>query len=501
MKMIQRPVIVGVGQFTNRSYDASDIKEPLEMIEIAIKEAEKDIGVAGLSKKIDSLSVVNILSASYPNPAQMLAERIGAHPSTLSYTWVGAAAPQWLINRAAEGIAKGFCRLVLVCGGEAFHSRRLASKMGRRKAWNWEFPEKSPAMVGDLRDPLTPLELRYGMVLPIHIYPLFENALRHQEGLSLDQHRKELGDFCSKLSKIAAENSYSWFRETQETDDIISPSSRNRMICYPYTKSMCSIMEVDQAAALFMTDEETARGLGIPREKWVYLLGFGDASDIWYVSERIDFHSSPSVKVAAQMAMEQAGVLMDEIEYLDLYSCFPCAPRITRNMLGLSKDDPRPLTLTGGMPCFGGPGNNYALHAVCRMVEVLRHNPLKFGMVQALSWFISKHSFGIYSGMPPKGQWGLIDPTPYQKALQKLSGPQIVEEAIGKASVETYTVVHNREGDPISSIIIGRLGDGRRFLARAEGDEEILREMTTRELIGETGRVRNQQGENVFVFS
>ena len=110
MKMIRRPVIVGVGQFTNRSYDASDIKEPLEMIEIAIKEAEKDIGVAALSKKVDSLSVVNILSASYPNPPQMLAERIGAHPSTLSYTWVGAAAPQWLINRAAEGIAKGLCR-------------------------------------------------------------------------------------------------------------------------------------------------------------------------------------------------------------------------------------------------------------------------------------------------------------------------------------------------------------------------------------------------------
>jgi len=355
-------------------------------------------------------------------------------------------------------------------------------------------------MVGDLREPLTNLEIRYKMTLPIHIYPLFENALRHHENLSLDEHRNEIGSFCAGFSQIADRNPYAWFTDRKSSDEIASLSTENRMISFPYLKLMCSIMDVDQSAAIFMTDEETARGLGIPRDKWIYLWGCGDASDIWHVSERTDFHSSPSVKMAAEKAMEQAGVSLEEIEYLDFYSCFPCAPRITRNMLGISKDDPRPLTVTGGMPYFGGPGNNYALHAICRMVELLRENPRKFGMVQALSWFISKHSVGIYSKMPPKSPFKPIDPKTYQKDLDRLSGPEIVEEASGKGFVETYTVIHNREGRPVSSIIIGRLEDGRRFLARAEEAEEVYREMMAKEMIGEPGRVKTQEGTNVFTF-
>jgi acetyl-CoA C-acetyltransferase len=170
-------------------------------------------------------------------------------------------------------------------------------------------------------------------------------------------------------------------------------------------------------------------------------------------------------------------------------------------MLGISKNDPRPLTVTGGMPYFGGPGNNYALHAISRMVELLREDPEKFGMVQALSWFISKHSVGIYSGTPPHGPYMPVDPKIYQEELDRLSGPEIVEEASGKGRVETYTVIHDREGRPVSSIIIGRLEDGKRFLAMAEESEEVYNEMMAREIIGETGRVQTKEGKNVFSFS
>ncbi|MGD2126373.1 MAG: hypothetical protein PVG99_09850, partial [Desulfobacteraceae bacterium] len=414
MQTHRRPVIVAVGQFVNRSHDPSDIKDTLDMTEIAVRRAEEDAGVGPLIEKVDHLCVVNMLSSLDPDPSRMIAERIGAKPDKLLYTWVGATAPQWFVNRMAEEIANGSCRLALICGGEAFHSRLLAARLGKGKKWNWEFPKKRSSMVGDLRNPLSLLEQHYGITLPVQIYPLFENALRHHEGLSLDEHKKELGAFCTKMTEIACKNPYAWFREKKEIEDILFPTHENRMICFPYTKRMCSIMEVDQSAALFMTDEETAKGFGIPDEKWVYVHGIGDASDIWHVSKRANFYSSPSVKVAANMAMDQAGISIHDIEFFDLYSCFPCAPRITRDMLGLARDDPRSLTVTGGMPYFGGPGNNYALHAICRMAEILRERPRTFGMVQALSWFISKHAVGIYSGKPPGSQWRLSDLQAYQ---------------------------------------------------------------------------------------
>jgi acetyl-CoA C-acetyltransferase len=496
----RRPIIIAIGQFTNRSYDRDSVKDPMEMIEIAIEKAEEDACFPSLREKVDSLCLVNILSSSSDDPPGELAERIGARSARLSYTWIGATAPQWFVNRTAEAISQGKLRIALICGGEAFHSQKVAQGIKKGRPPGWTRSKGSPHLVGDLRDPLTQLEIRYGLTIPVNIYPLFENALRYHEGLSMDEHMEELGSFCAGMSAIAMKNPYAWFRDGRGKEEIISITGENRMISFPYTKFMCSIMEVDQSAAIFMTNEEEARALGIPREKWVYIRGCGDASDIWHVSHRDRLFESPSVKIAAEKAMEQAGVSLDDIEYLDFYSCFPCAPRITRNMLGISKDDPRPLTITGGMPYFGGPGNNYSLHAICRMVEILRENPGKYGMVQALSWFISKHSVGIYSGIPPEGPFNVVDPATYQKELDGLSGTKIVDEAYGMATVETYTVIHDREGRPVSSIIIGRLEDGRRFIAKGEDDEGSLREMMAKEIIGKRGTVKNRGGVNIFTL-
>ena len=495
-----RPVIIGVGQCVNRPGDVTETKGVMDLTEEAIRRAEEDSRGPHLAEKVDTLWLANMFSASHRNPPEQLADRLGAHPKSTAYTWVGATAPQWFVNRMAQEIVSGQVRLGLICGGEALYSKKLEVRAAKSEAWDWQFPTKEPWMVGDLRDPVSSLELKYGLMLPIHLYPLFENALRHNEGLSVEEHRQELGRFCSQCSSIAAEHPYAWFRQSRTSDEIVEVSPANRMVAFPYTKSMCSIMEVDQAAALFMTDEETAKELQIPKEKWVYPRGIGDASDIWHVSERAEFYASPSVHYAAEMALEQAQVSIEEIDYFDLYSCFPCAPRMTRNMLGIPKDDPRPLTITGGMPCFGGPGNNYSLHAICSMVELLRREPERTGMVQALSWFISKHSVGVYSGLPGKTPWRPVERPKYQAAIDRIKGPPLVEEASGKAMVETYMVLHDRESRPVSSVIVGRLKDGSRFLARCEPDEETLTALTEQEPIGSWGRVRPRDGYNIFIF-
>lgn len=494
----KQPVIIGVGQHIHHPGDLENTKSPLDLIEMAIHRAENNARLPGLAQKIDTLCLVNILSRSPEGLPSELSHRINAQPPREEYTWVGASAPQWFINRIAEKIFKEQTKLALICGGEAFCSLRMAAKAKGEGPWDWNFPAKMPNMVGDLRDPVTPLEMKYGLLLPVHFYPLFENALRHHEGLSMEEHRKELGEFCSTFSSVAAKNPYAWFREARSSDEIIELSSDNRMVSFPYTKFMCSIMEVDQAAALFMTDTQTARELGIPREKWVHLLGSGDASDIWHVIERKNFHSSPSVRQAADTAMAQAGLPMSEIDYLDFYSCFPCAPRITRNMLGLPKDDPRPLTITGGMPYFGGAGNNYSLHAICKMVETLRQDPAATGMVQALSWFISKHSVGIYSGMAGKNPFKPMSAEDHPEMLAPLKGPSIVEEASGKGYVETYMLFHDHQGQAVGGVVIGRLDDGSRFLAKLPEDGDILNTAMNQEFIGKKGKVLKRGDFNIF---
>src|SRR5690606_18969108 len=107
------------------------------------------------------------------------------------------------------------------------------------------------------------------------------------------------------------------------------------------------------------------------------------------------------------------------IDFFDLYSCFASAVQIGCAELGLSEDDPRGLTVTGGLPYFGGPGNNYVTHSISEMMRRLRANPGKFGMVTANGNYVTKHSFGIYSTEPVQGTWQRENPATLQAELDR----------------------------------------------------------------------------------
>ncbi|MBW2284337.1 MAG: acetyl-CoA acetyltransferase [Deltaproteobacteria bacterium] len=506
------PVLIGLGQHVHRPQGPDEAQTPFDLIQTAIAAAEADAGLPSLAQQIDDLCLVNIISLVHDDPASELAARLGADPAQKAYTWIGAAAPQWFVNQAAERIYTGRTKLALICGGEAFRSQRVVAKaqgeassrpIGPRKKGKDTAYGGTPRqswMVGDLRDPITELELKYGLMAPLHVYALFENSLRAHEGLTIEQQRRELGEFCEKMSGLAAGNPYAWFPKARTAAEITDTSAQNRMVSFPYTVNMCAIMAVDQSAAVFMTDARTAAELGVPEDKWTYVLGTADAYDIWNVTERTDFHSSPSVRTAVDQALLQAELNLDDIDYLEFYSCFPSAPRITRNMLGLSKQDPRPLTVTGGLPYFGGPGNNYSLHAVCRMAELCRQNPDKTGLLQSLSWYISKHSVGVYSGRPGEKPWVPIPSQTYQKDLDGLQGPPVVAEASGPAVVETYSLFHDREGKPVNGVIVGRLEDGSRCLAFAAPEQSLLTALTEEESIGRQGKVKTKDGFNIIDF-
>ena len=495
------PILVGAGQLTQRDVDPAAAKEPLAMMEHVARCAAADAGLTDrVLAQLDHIAVVNILAWSSANAPGHLAHRLGAHPRQLIYTAVGGNTPQWLVNETAARIAAGQTRFALLAGAEGMYT--LARARRARVSLQWTSGEPSgqiePTVIGSDRPGTNDYEMAHGLTVPTTIYPLFENALRAHYGLSLEQHRRRLAELCHSFSRVAATNPYAWFREERSADEIATVSVQNRMIGFPYPKYMNSILDVDQSAAVLMTSVAAAREMGIHPSKWVYLWGCGDAHDIWYVSERTDWHSSPAIRAAGQRALQQAGLSIADIASFDLYSCFPSAVQIARDMLGIPGDDPRPLTVTGGLPYHGGPGNNYVMHSVATMIEKLRQQPGTKGLVTGLGWYITKHSVGIYGSDAPPKPFSRHDPALDQASIEAMPRTPLVHAANGRGAVETYTVLHDRDGAPMRGLIVGRMDDGSRFLANTSADREVLEGLEREEAIGKVGSVSSRDGTNVF---
>jgi acetyl-CoA C-acetyltransferase len=504
------PVLIGAGQFTYRGDPASS-PSPTTLLKIAAERAAEDagIGAAGLAA-IDSLAVVGFTidapgskRGGFPhstNPPAQLSSMIGASPAWSVYSAMGGNTPQYLINNLAERISKGETQLALTVGCEFLGSamKRATKGLGFddwAAAEDETLPE--PKRIGDPRSGSTAYEIRHGLSRPINIYPIFENAMRARDGRSLADHQARLGKLFSSFSAVAETNPEAWFPTKRSAEEIATVSEKNRMIGYPYPKLMNAIMEVDQSAGVIVASVAKARELGVPEHKWVYLHGCADAADLWHPLDRQDFHSSPAMKMSGQRAFDMAGITVDQVDYIDLYSCFPIAVEVGAEALGLSLDDPRGLTVTGGLPYAGGPGNNYVMHSIAVMMDKLRAKPGTYGLVTGNGWYLTKQSTGIYSTTPPGKPFEREDPAILQAQIDALPHPEIVEQPQGKATIETYTVVHKREG-PFLGIVVGRDSEGRRFVANTPDDPETLAALEASEQIGRTGTVTQRGDLNIF---
>jgi acetyl-CoA C-acetyltransferase len=505
------PVLIGAGQFTYRGAPENS-PSPLELLKIAAEKAVADAGLSGaVFAQLDALAVV-AFSIDAPgglsrlpiprlsDPPASLAAALGADPAWSVYTETGGNSPQQAVNIVCERIARGESSLALITGAEFLGSLMKRMKAGSSfEGWTDDVTSK-PRRIGDARPGVTPQEAAHGLGYPVNTYPLFENALRARDGRSIADHQARLGALFAPFSAVAAGNPNAWFPVARTAEEIVTVTDRNRMVSFPYPKYLNAIMEVDQSAAVLLTSVGKARELGVPEDRWVFLHGCADAADLWYPLERQDFHSSPAIRMTGEQALDMAGITLDQVEIIDLYSCFPSAVEVAADELGLALDDPRGLTVTGGLPYFGGPGNNYALHSIAEMMGRLRDRPGAYGLCTANGWFLTKQSVGIYSTRPVEGDWRRQDPAVIQAAIDALPHPAIVDHPEGPATIETYTIVHSREG-PRMGIVIGRDSEGRRFVAQTPDDATTLANLESREGVGRTGVVsRHADGvRNLFV--
>jgi acetyl-CoA C-acetyltransferase len=500
------PVLIGVGQFTYRG-DPATSPSPTTLLKIAAERAAADAGVgaAGLAA-IDALAVAGFtvdaqggrrVMPHSTNPPQSLARRIGASPRWSVYSHMGGNTPQSLVNTLAERIARGETELALSVGAEFLGSamKRLTKGLGFD---DWAAEEDvdldPPQRIGDPRPGVSPYEARHGLNRPINTYPLFENALRARDGRSIPDHQKRIGELFSRFTQVAARNPDAWFPIARTPQELVEVSDKNRMVGFPYPKLVNAIMEVDQSAAVLIASEAKARELGVPEDKWVYLHGCADAADLWHPLDRQDFHSSPAMRWTGKRAFEMAGVGLDDVRHIDLYSCFPVAVEVGAEELGLALDDPRGLTVTGGLPYAGGPGNNYVMHSIAVMAERLRADREAYGLITANGWYLTKQSTGVYSARRPDRPFEREDPAVLQRQIDALPHPQVIEAPEGSAKIETYTVVHRREG-PFLGIVVGRDQAGRRFVAQTPDDPATLADLERGEQVGRAGKVTPGAGE------
>jgi len=497
------PVIIGVGQVTEKDPDLDSASSPLDLMESATSQAAEDAGITRRQlEELGVLVVVKSFREPTRNSPEALADRLGAKKAMLWLTPDGGQAPQYLVNRYCAAIAEAETDFVLLTGAEAMATGRKIVKSGGKP--EWQVPSSTdPAYLYPDRKMWSEHERAHGIWQASHVYPLFENALRSHEGHSIEQHQKILGQLFAPFTAIAAESPHAWYPIKRSAEEIATATPQNRYVGWPYTKYMNAMNQINQSASVLLTSVGKAKSLGVDESRWIYLHGCADTAELWHISDRVNYYSSLALRVLGERVTAMAGRSMDEIDFLDLYSCFPSAVQIARNEFGIAADDPRKLTVTGGLPFHGGAGNNYVMNSIATMIEKLRQHPGKFGMVTANGGYLGKHAAGIYSTAPTIDRWRREAPSSYQKQIDEQLHPGMTETPQGSGIVETYTVVYGRDNNPERGIVIGRLGDGsdpdaQRFFANTPPDKELLETMTRSDFIGEQGKVAQNEGINIF---
>jgi acetyl-CoA C-acetyltransferase len=490
------PVLVGAAQLVQREADPARALEPLAMLEKIAREAAVDSGAGDRAlADADTVAAIDVIAFGVKNLPRLLAERIGAKPVREYTTGIGGEIPLVVVNQIANEIASGVCRVAVIAGCNALKTIRRARTAGVELHWQ-AGGGGVPTMIGDRKPGNSERERRCGLAAPASVYPIFENALRARRGLDLATHRARMGALMSRFTAVASKNPYAWFPTARSSEEITTASAANRMVAFPYTKYLNAVIETNQAAGVLMMSADAARSYGVPEDRWVHWWGGAHAQErAWYPSERPDFAACPALRAAASGALARARLCIDDVDRIDFYSCFPVAVEMACEMLGVDEGDPRGLTVTGGLPYGGGPGNNYTLHALAAAMDELRGAPGSKALVTGNGWYLTKHSATVLASAPLEGA---VEPAGAAEVSDAPGPVEISDEVGGRATVETYTVLYGRDGAAERGIVVGRLDGGVRFLANTPDDRDALERFAAVENVGREGRVSVRGGRNLF---
>jgi len=489
------PVIVGVGQASERLDDPGyRRRSPVDLAADAARAALADAAgdgrdTAALASAIDTVAGVRQFEDSTPgaraplgrsdNYPRSVAGRIGASPARAVLEVTGGQAPQHLVNEFAGVIAAVRAEVVLLFGSEAISTIEHLAK-AEKGTDRPDFTEHADGSLEDrgygLRGIWSRHTAGHGLVGGPAQYAVIDNARRARLKQSRDEYAAAMGALFEPFTRVAAANPHASAPVERDAAELVTPTAQNRPIADPYTRFIVAREKVNQGAAVLLMSVAAARDLGVPEDRWVFLHGHADLRER-PLMERADLSAGPASVMAARHALEVAGLSVGDLAAIDLYSCFPAPVFNARDGLGIAPDDPRGLTLTGGLPFFGGAGNNYSMHAIAEVVARARRGPGSYSFVGANGGVMSKYSVGVYSTTP--APWAPDNSAALQAEIDAWPAPGQAAQADGWATIESYTVTHGRDGAR-TGVVIGRLeADGRRFVAKGDERDTSLLDLLT----------------------
>jgi acetyl-CoA C-acetyltransferase len=495
--MNRKVVITGWGQITQPKEQAENLLDPLGLMVAASQRAAEIAGSSDILKNLDGIMVVRVMSRNIPSAAKRLAEAIGVSPRFTLVSGIGGNSPQSMVNKASGMIARGELDSVLIAGGETYYPRNEEDSKGTGTLFK--------GLVGEnIRDDMigvTSDEMQHGIYLPLHGFPLFETALWGQSGMDLNSYmEKRIGNLWSRFSQTAAIHPNAWIKTPKTSSEILSPGPDNRMIAFPYPKFLNPIITVDLGAAVILMSEEKSKQGRQPNGRPVYFLAGAYAQDRQqYIIEKSDFTQSKPIKEAAERSFKRSGLTMDNIDCFDIYSCFPCAVSMACRMIGLAHEEKRPLTLTGGLGFFGGPGNNYSLHAIATLADAISRGQYSTGMITSLGWFFHKNAVGIYSATPKETNLSQYDLEDEKECLVGDPPVPIEKHVSGKGIIETYTIIYSKDGSPSYGVVYGKTEQGFRFIAQTPKYPDVFEALSSQNQVVRDVRLSHDATKNLNI--
>jgi len=459
------PVIVGIGEIVDRPKEITEGLEPLTLLEQALRRAEADSG-AKLLGEIGSLDIVNFLSWRYRDPEIALSQRLGIRPRHAYYGPVGGESPIRYLHEAAQRIARGECSVAAVCGAEAQSTATKAERAGVELPWTpfaHDVPEPKRGAAFQ-----KPMAVKLGVFRPVTVYPFYEAATSAHWGHTPREAMAESGELWSRYSQVAAQNPNAWLKRRFTPEEITTPTADNRLIAWPYTKLQVANPTVNMGAALLVTSLAKARAAGIAEDRLIHVWGGASAEEPRDYLIRDQFFQSHPQNAVLRAVMDLVGGDGRAFDAIELYSCFPCVPKMARRTLGLGADV-QP-TVTGGLTFFGAPLNTYMTHAACAMVRKLRGGA-KLGLLYGQGGFVTKHHGLVLSRQAPVAP--LAQDTSVQAEADRHRGrvPDFVTEAGGKGAVESFTVIYGRNNEVEHGVVMLRTEADARALARVPASD------------------------------
>lgn len=479
------PVIIGVGQINDRPARDEDALDSKGLMLAALRLAEQDTGHAVLHR-LDWLGVEDQISfldeAIHLHVAAALPEMPAAVVLTEEASGSG---PTELLNQAANMIGRGTAQFAAIVGGEALRTAARWAKAGisQPSANNDRLRLMSERAT-------TPLARRYGLASPSDVYPLYENATRAAWQQSFAEAQAESAEIWAGMSRVAAANPSAWLRTPVDAQTIMTPSSDNRAVSFPYTKLMVANSSVNQGAAIIVTSLATARDLGIDEQRLVYIgAGAGAHEDPDYL-RRDGFDHSASLEATIAAVLEFNALDVAAIDMVELYSCFPCIPKMARRALGWPLD--KPVSVYGGLTFGGGPIGNCMMHAAAAMVERLRETQGTGVIVSNGGFATHNHAIAITSTPVAAGTFPQDYSVQARADALRRPVPKLLAEYTGPGTIETYAVPYGREGHPQFAVVVARTPQGERCLAHVGAEDHGMLDFLTSgetEAVGTHGQV------------